>query len=344
MAPKPNPKHLIRSKAEAKRPVLTHLNEDNSWLLQVPTLAGPRPYFNIVLDPWLVGDQIEIHDWVHKQSTIVEAAFRSMAEVEEYANEVSDVAAKYLENSTKSKLGEQRPYGIDVVALSIYISDHTHKVTLLELPPSVVIVGHPSSVKLVKTWNYFDTVCSAPLFANDWRESQHSPLPPHIGIAWLKQTPDPQGVHVGLAIFMETNDSCNPETVLLLPHGIQAAQLRHLTTADPPVSVLALLHGTLRVPVGLPFLPKSDANLGAHNGLAARRLLDAKYWIPTCDAEKKESGLTSWIIYHEPLTVEDALKKERLRRRDSGISAAEGPELPGANFYLVANGEGMVLM
>ena len=50
----------IREALLAQRPILTHLNADTTWLLQLPypnNAARPpgRSRFNIVLDPWLRG-------------------------------------------------------------------------------------------------------------------------------------------------------------------------------------------------------------------------------------------------------------------------------------------------
>ena len=47
----------IRAALESRRPILTHLNADTSWLLQLPypvnTIPPPgRSRLNIIFDPW----------------------------------------------------------------------------------------------------------------------------------------------------------------------------------------------------------------------------------------------------------------------------------------------------
>lgn len=113
---------------------------------------------------------------------------------------------------------------------------------------------------------------------------------------------------------------------------------KDLTTipeASPDLRVLVMLHGTLNVKVGFSLLGYSDANLGAHNGLKVQRLTNAKYWIGTHDEFKVEQGFTSLTLTHHPITVEEALEKERLENDGKDCGRETGWNYMGNGASLV---------
>lgn len=51
----------IKSALVANRPILTHLNGDSTWLLQLPRHGNSgRSRFNVLIDPWLSGPQTDV--------------------------------------------------------------------------------------------------------------------------------------------------------------------------------------------------------------------------------------------------------------------------------------------
>jgi len=136
----------------------------------------------------------------------------------------------------------------------------------------------------------------------------------------LTQPKDLQGIHKGFLVSFLLSPTSPPEAVIYSPHGILYNSLAVFAKTSPDLRVLALLHGTLNVKVGWSLTGYSDANLGAHNGLKVQRLTNAKYWIGTHDEYKVEQGFTSLMLTNCPITVEEALERERLEDggRDCG--------------------------
>jgi hypothetical protein len=89
-----------------------------------------------------------------------------------------------------------------------------------------------------------------------------------------------------------------------------------------------------------------QSNLGAHNGLKAQRILNAKYWIGTHDEVKTGGGLVSWFLQRDVISVKDALDEERrVKGSDKGV-ADEGlvDSFEGTNWVDLKNGESRVLV
>lgn len=110
--------------ASAPRPILTHLNADTSWLLQIPipnAQSHDKQYFTLLFDPWLVGPQSDIHWLFSTQWHVIPSVVDSLQRLEEVY-------------TTGSSSG-----GIDAVVVSHEFTDHCHQATLLELAPSVPI-------------------------------------------------------------------------------------------------------------------------------------------------------------------------------------------------------------
>lgn len=105
-SPPQRPSDFLNSAADTTHPLIHHINADNSWLLQVPrTDDSPRPFFNILLDPWLTGFQEEFTRWFHRQAHTELSAFQTIAEIELYLREVEDLACE-LRGLGKVDVGE----------------------------------------------------------------------------------------------------------------------------------------------------------------------------------------------------------------------------------------------
>jgi hypothetical protein len=110
-----------------------------------------------------------------------------------------------------------------------------------------------------------------------------------------------------------------------------------LASRKPDLRILALLHGLLNVRVGLSWIGFSEANLGGHNGLKLQRLLQSKYWIGTHDERKIEKGFTSWILTKNPITLEQALEREKAEAKEGDKDFGD------PNFHEVPNGGSLIL-
>ncbi|KAI9689907.1 MAG: hypothetical protein M1822_009789 [Bathelium mastoideum] len=357
-----------------RRPILHHLNADSSWLLQIPRPAnavkhGGRFYFNVLIDPWLKGPQSDVASWFSKQWHAIESKFGSIAEVETLAGEIESLSAEAGIQRVKSKNDSKTTGGraaIDVVAISHEFTDHCHKETLLEVHPDVPIIATEKAAELISSWSHFRTVLTTPTFTGpspDWRQMSLSPLPTWISISRITSSTDRLYYHSALLISFnslagqsqssDSNISDAAEAVIYTPHGVTASSLSIAAEASPPLSVLAFLHGLHDVALS----PAQQLNLGGHNGLAAQRILKAKYWVGTHDEQKRGRGVVSFFLKRKIITIEDALGEEKRRRKElqngsNGNSATKSinklsndllNDFEDARFAELANGESRVL-
>ena len=364
-----------------RRPILHHLNADSSWLLQIPRPSnavkhGGRLYYNILIDPWLKGPQADVASWFSQQWHATESRFGSIAEVEELAEETEKLGND--ERSTRAR-------GIDVVAISHEFTDHCHRETLLQVHRDIPVVAtkvywammkHSNNsnnllqkaAELISSWSHFRTVLKAPTFTGsspDWRETSLNPLPTWIGISRITSSSDKLYYHSALLISFnsfagelhssDSNVSDAAEAVIYTPHGVKASSLSIISEASPPLSVLAFLHGLHDIAIS----SAQQLNLGGHNGLAAQRILKARYWIGTHDEQKRGGGLVSFFLRRKIVKLEDALEEERRRRKEprngktrGATNATDGhdeglnailEEFEDARFAELANGESQVL-
>lgn len=229
---------------------------------------------------------------------------------------------------------------------------------------------------LIRSWKHFRTVVTVDLFGangdTDWRSTSIPPLPDWIGISRLLQKEDVLNYHAALMItfnikskFTKSNGLVNKrkqqqpssymadqedsaEAIVYTPHGMFSSDLHLITNASPPIRTLAFLHGMHNVRVGTASGRTAlQSNLGAHNGLKAQRLLNAKYWISTHDEIKKGGGLVSWFLQRDEISLKDALDLERAERQTGEERILDNQTLDafeGTNWYELANGESRILV
>lgn len=347
MATLRQPDQVIRSTADTQHPLIHHLTADNSWLVQIPRSTGSRPFFNILLDPWFVGNQIEFFRWFHEQGHTEDSAVKTMAEVERFVGEIEALACKYR-NIPIPPDAESPASFIDAVALSLGGTDHAHRETLTQLPPTVPVFSHhEGALGRVRAWKHFETVVKTPFFAGDWTKTTVAPLPSDIGLSGIQSASDWSDLHAAVVVTFKApifdnathqSDGSSPECVVFSPHGILASDVTALATASPPVKVLAQLHPRVRVKVGFRYA-NFLANLGAQNGLELSRTLQSKYWLSTHDEAKVEKGLTSWTLTNDWQNVADVAEEYAQK---SGELKDE--VVRKANYLDIGNGGSLVLV
>jgi hypothetical protein len=126
-----------------------------------------------------------------------------------------------------------------------------------------------------------------------------------------------------------SSSSAEAEGILYTPHGISPSDLTTLFTAEPKISMLALLHGLQDISLHS-WVKKAQLNMGAHNGLKVVRLLRVKYWVGTHDEVKKGGGVVGWFLRRVGVSLQQALEEE-------GKNGGE------VKFVEVGNGESLVL-
>ena len=342
--------------SSCKRPVLTHLNADTTWLLQLPyppdiaSLHG-RSHFNILIDPWLKGFQVDVASWFSKQWHSTESSVPTIMELDEQLRGIECLIREQTGHASISEKDLQlkntaRSF-IDAVVISHEFTDHCHRETLLEVHPDTPVFATKVAADLVRSWKHFTSVRDVPLFSEsnlDWLKTSLKPLPGWIGISRIITETDSLYFHAAILITFDLggrvpNDSQakgeTSEAVIYTPHGIRAQDLRHLTLAKPPLRTLALLHGLHDVTIA----NLKKLNLGAHNGLRAQRMCNAKFWVSTHDEEKKARGLVAYLLRRRIVTAQEVVKFEKSHSSDEALTA----ELERANFCDLKSGESLLL-
>ncbi|KAB8446177.1 hypothetical protein FH972_025159 [Carpinus fangiana] len=335
----------IQASLPDRRPLLHHLNADTSWLLQLPrpdSDPSSRYWYNILIDPWLSGSQSDIASWFSQQWHAQPPATESIAAVEVLCQQVESLTTDLRRSGssadgTASQGTDSTTSMIDVVTISHEFTDHCHRETLLELRPSVPVFAATKAAALVRGWNHFDTVHETPLFSGDkvdWHETNLEPLPKWLAIARLVEANNALYYHSAVLItfanLYSSGNEGSAEVVVYTPHGIHSEPLQQLTTASPRVKILALLHGLHDIKLS----KAQQLNLGAHNGLQAQRLLEAKYWIGTHDEVKKGGGIVSWFLRRKIISVKEALELEGHRGGEEDTKLVDNTA-----FVDIGNGE-----
>ena len=325
--------------------------------------------------------------WFSQQFHATKSAVQNVVELEELAREIEMLASGVRLGASREKNGNfaQEETYIDAVAISHEFTDHCHKETLLEVHSDVPVFAVKEAAQLINSWKHFRTVVTVSVFGangdEDWRSTSMPPLPDWIGISRLLQKDDVLNYHAALLIAFNNRhhdtlsklektdghangkrkrhhaaikpneDEESAEAIVYTPHGLNSSDLMHLSNASPPVRTLAFLHGLHNVRVGTASGRTAlQSNLGAHNGLKAQRILNAKYWIGTHDEVKTGGGLVAWFLQRDVISLKDALEQETLARRndEEHVKGREMGEVldafEGTNWVDLGNGESRVLI
>lgn len=314
------------------------MNADTTWLLQLPgpTSSSERRYFNVLFDPWLSGPQSDVASWFSKQWHVIDPALGSIQEVEDFCA----ATESYSEDRSNTQSF------IDAIVISHEFTDHCHKPTLLECHPSIPVIATTKAASLIRGWKHFDHVIETPPFETDWRicgrfirseiekAGKQLDWPEWISVARVVTKSDKFYYHSAVMVLFDLSGSANEaESVIYTPHGIHPESLASLSKASPSISTLALLHGLHDVSIDW----GQQLNLGAHNGLAAQKVLDAKWWIGTHDEDKKGGGVVSWFLRRKKIPLQDAMAKV------ADVEGGEG-KLDKVNFVDAESGQSLILV
>ena len=336
------------------RPILVHLNADTTWLLQLPyppafTKPAGRSRFNILIDPWLRGRQFDVAAWFSSQWHSVDASMQTIAEINLLLESNESQVREHTGPKTESP---QRSVNyIDAVVVSHEFTDHCHRQTLLEVDPATPVFATSRAARLIRSWTHFDNVLETPPFSfqnANWRSSSLAILPDWLGISRVVSESDALYYHSAILVTFDLGQSnggsneTSPNTaeaVIYTPHGIHAQDLRCLAVADPAVTVLALLHGLHDIKISV-----KQLNLGAHNGLQAQRLCNAKYWVSTHDEVKRARGFITPMLHRKILTLKEALEEERRQTRGQISTGSELAGTADVTFADLKSGESLLLL
>lgn len=311
------------------RPLLTHLNADTSWLLQLPhpSSASPPPgrtHFNILLDPWLQGPQSDVASWFSTQWHIIPPSVATIADL--------NACLSHLESrgATTGSL-------VDVVAISHEFTDHCHRATLEELPKTTPVFATDVAAALIRSWGHFDTVITTPALGSgvNWSKLTVGSLPDWLAIGKVTTPGNALYYHSALIVAFDLEPPCTSdvqnhitcEAIIYSPHGIDSSALSPLRSSN--IETLALLHGLHDVSIWM----TKQLNLGALNGIQAVRDSGARYWVATHDEIKKGGGFIAPLLRRIQYTLKEAVAHEQLK-----IYPA-----PEYQFLDLGSGDGVVL-
>jgi hypothetical protein len=117
----------IRRAIQTGRPIITHLNADTSWLIQIPlpqAASGPklqRAYYNILVDPWLSGPQSDVASWF---STQWHSIASSVQTIEELDDRLRDIDSTALNIRCNTPTGETAYKGKDASYIDLVVVSH----------------------------------------------------------------------------------------------------------------------------------------------------------------------------------------------------------------------------
>ncbi len=365
----------VARKLQCRRPLLTHLNADTTWLLSLPvpedaqhakskkrkrkidadsdlgevnTVPGTREaahqkaYFHILIDPWLKGGQSDVAQFFSQQWHAHESAVQTIAEVEEVIGDIEDLASSRGALSSPNEDQGLPKTAIDAVVVSHEFTDHMHKETLLEVPDSVPVFAASKAAGIIRSWRHFDVVVTLPTSLTvknrDWRITSVEPLPPWVGISRLGQDKiDLLYYHSAVMFaYCDAGEDGNGEID-------EAEAIIYTPHGIAPEDLMPLATAeppirTLALLHGLHDIRLGPRlNLGAHNGLKVNKLTHAKYWIGTHDEVKRGGGLVSWFLKRRVYTVNEAIEKEIQENGDVDES------LTNVYFAELGNGESLIL-
>lgn len=321
------------------RPVITHLNADTTWLLQLPYPASASPppgrtHLNILIDPWLTGPQSDVAWWFSTQWHVVPPSIATIADLNDALREVE---GRGLSGGRDPKSDGSF---VDVVAVSHEFTDHCHRATLEELPASTPIFATDVAADLIRSWGYFDKVITTPALSPEvpWTRLPVGSLPPWLAIGRVISPGNALYYHS--AVFFAFDINYRPsspgqspgraEAVIYSPHGIESQDLTALHSSG--IDTLALLHGMHDVRIWM----TKQLNLGALNGIKAVGVSGAKYWIATHDEVKKGGGFIAPMLQRTVYTLKEAVASEDQRLREKG-------KAPDYDFLELGSGDGLVL-
>ncbi|KUJ08675.1 uncharacterized protein LY89DRAFT_690718 [Mollisia scopiformis] len=351
----------ITRSLSSRRPLLTHLNADTTWLLSIPyPSTNPslrnRTFYHILIDPWLKGGQSDVAAFFSQQWHATPSSVQTITEVEdvirrmEFTAKGKEKADMGVAESLEEGQGDvivvdnhglqekQEGNVIDLVVVSHEFTDHMHKETLLEIPKTVPVLATVKAAGIIKSWKHFHVVGEVPRFSGDWRKCPHKTLPEWLDVSRVaKPGMDLLYYHSAIMIAFPKGYEGEGEAVIYTPHGITPADLAPVAEANPKIHTLALLHGLQDIS-----LPRAQLNKGAHNGLKAQRLLGAKYWIGTHDELKKGGGIVSYFLRRKHITLKDAIEKEKEEHGEK-LKGSDLETMKDVRFEDLTNGESLLL-
>jgi L-ascorbate metabolism protein UlaG (beta-lactamase superfamily) len=163
------------------------LNGDSSWLIQLDNTR-------LILDPWLVGEQVDVARWFNRQS-----------------------------HQDKCLTVKDLPQ-VDAILISHPFTDHCHEATLKQFSAETPIFASPRAFKIIQKWHYFEHL-------HVLNSSAKTPKPliiKDIEVYFLAANHLLDLTHQALFLRAKTSQ----KTVFYAPHGYWANDLKKTQLLD----------------------------------------------------------------------------------------------------------------
>ncbi|KAK5091697.1 hypothetical protein LTR05_001882 [Lithohypha guttulata] len=315
--------------ASTSRPILQRLNADSSWLLSLPYPQHLQPplgrcRFNVIIDAWLRGRQIDLFSWFSSQEHAEPSSVESINQL----NALLQTAER--EVTGQSFTGGEQTNFVDLVACSHEFTDHCHEATLRELPGSVLVLAPKKAASLVRSWKHFDNVVEISMYGTN---SHHTLLPDWLSVERVHTKGDASiHFHSALIVTFSLTAGQRSEAIVYTPHGIKADSLISALALRPATELLALLHGLHDIS-----LAGAQLNLGMENAIKIRQFRDVKYWFATHDEVKLAYGMVAWMLKRTEHTLQLAPGSHPITEHGSAPGVSED------TFVSLENGDCFIL-
>jgi len=330
---------------------LSSLNADTSWLLTIKHPSSSKSY-NILIDPWLVGPQIDINYYFNRQTHAITPTVSSITNDGGDTTETEATTTTTTETTESTKEGHLPP--IDAIIISHEFSDHCNYHTLKTADHTRTrVYAHPAAVQIIKEFKLFDdeNIFEIPVKGRgvdmdmemDIITTRRSSTTADSNNSITERQEDKregdleeeEEENTGISIvYIPTNSytdftgirlhGCmmikiwNKYSIVYSPHGIPSSALREEYTKSESkwnqgLDCLALLHGFNDITLGLSMWIGSALNLGMGSGADACEVLKARKWIRTHDEDKNGFGIVAWLLCKRDRTRAES--QELVRKR-----------------------------
>ncbi|GJC79780.1 hypothetical protein ColLi_02618 [Colletotrichum liriopes] len=312
---------LASAQESPKRPILTLVNGDNTWLISIPRPASTtgKAFYHILQDPWLGGPSDTISHWFFRMQLKEEGALSSLKAIEDWIQEV--------ETACGGTNGDHERW-LDAVLVTHTNTDHLHEPTLRTFEPSITLFAVESAAAVISAMKHFEKVTMVPDFVRGEKWPTTPDMPEWLYIFRLQEE---NGVypylHHAMIIGMSAEEG-KDEVILYTPHGVEPEMVEAARKENPNASVLAMLHplnecGSLGV-----------VTKGVANGLKIERQNDVRHWVNTHDDNLRYTGILGYFIQYGRKTLEQGLEEE---------AKEKGAEQRRPNYVVVENGGSHIL-
>ncbi|EFQ31511.1 hypothetical protein CGRA01v4_11109 [Colletotrichum graminicola] len=288
---------LASAQSSPKRPILTLMNGDTTWLVSVPRPAGTKgkAFYHILVDPWLEGHAEVGFGWVVRLQLKEKAALDSIEAIEDWIREIETVCG--------TTDGEHEQW-LDAVLVTHANLDHLHKPTLRTLSKSAQVLAVQEAATMISSMDHFENIIAVPDFVPGEEWPATPDMPGSLSIFRLQSKGDKYTNLCHAVIIGIPTEDGKSEAILYTPHGVEPEAVEAVRKANSDASFLAMLH-PLNKAGTMGFISR-----GVAEGLRIERENSVRHWVNTHDDNISFSGVLSYIMRYGRATLEQGLKQE----------------------------------